>query len=151
MNVETTYNKLVQSANKSPFYSIPFILKTKNKIELAIFTYTSIEAASFDVELYKCTNIIKSDGENIEIQKLDQRIEIKHRRRNYIFESADRIFNDYMKALQKAVDDLEVYGKIKNIKNLRNTFKCLVVDGPSNEINLFRKICPSFLRLIRYI
>ena len=151
MNVEATYKKLVQSAHESPFYSIPFILKTKNKIELAIFTYTSIEAARFDVMLFECTHLIKSDGKNIEIQNLDKIIEIKPIRRDYIFESADRIFNDYMKSLQKTVDDLEIYGKIKNVKNLRNTFKGLVVDGPSNEIKLFRKICPSFLRLIRYI
>lgn len=151
MNVKETYEELLKHANGQCISDL-FIIQNKDKIELAIFTYEPISAAVYDMLLYKCNQIIKSDGENIDIQNITKQIIIKRKSMTEVYYAdnfLDEISSNYINQLQFAINSLKTTGKIKNTKDLRNAFKSIVqLDYNLNIKAAYRKICPKFLRML---
>lgn len=58
----------------------------------------------------------------------------------------DRDYDNYYSHLQNAIDSIKTNGVIENVDALRTAFKAII---PTEAIELYKRICPSFLELIK--
>ena len=91
-----------------------------------------IDAALFFAER------IKQDAERFreEVEKLDI----------VSFEQHREMYDNYYSHLQNAIDSIKTNGVIENVDALRTAFKAII---PTEAIELYKRICPSFLELIK--
>ena len=158
MNVRETAKQLmlrVPEDSSLKFVSYPIILKKNKKIELAIF-YCSIQdyilvdyidGSSGDVLTihgFTITDMIKSNSTGFEHIDTYYFFLGKIFIENYC-KPLSELYEKYLDQLQIAIDDLETIGKISNLKDLQKAFKDLVSE---NELRVYKKICPNFLRML---
>ena len=149
MIVKELINKLFQYVREDENCSYPVILLNENKIELAIFTYFD-DGDTPPSTVYGYGQFIRTDGENVETVELD----LFQNEDEFIFidlplisiETYNTMYEDYFSQLQIAVDSLKANGVVENVDDLRNAFKTI---APTEVIELYRRICPSFLELIK--
>jgi hypothetical protein len=139
----------MQYVREGELCSCPIILRNENKVELAVFTYF----ASDDVPqtVFGYGQIIRLNGENIEteekelFQNEDELIVI-----NDVpvvpIESHKAIYDNYYQQLQNAIDSIKKNSEVENVDDLRTAFKAII---PTDAIELYKRICPSFLELIK--
>ena len=149
MIVKELINKLFQYVREDENCSYPVILLNENKVELAIFTYFD-DSDTPPATVYGYGQFIRTDGENVETVELD----LFQSEDEFIFidlplvsiETYNTMYEDYFSQLQIAIDSLEANGVVENVDDLRNAFKTI---APTEVMELYRRICPSFLELIK--
>jgi hypothetical protein len=139
----------MQYVREGELCSCPIILHNENKVELAIFTYFASDDAPQTVFGYG--QFIKSNGETIEteekelFQSEDELIVI-----NEVpivsLESHKAMYDNYYQQLQNAIDSIKMKSIVENVDDLRAAFKAII---PTDAIELYKRICPSFLELIK--
>lgn len=149
MIVRDLVNKLMQYVREGELCSCPIIMCNESKVELAVFTYF----ASDDVPqtVFGYGQLIKSNGESIEteekelFQSEDELIVI-NKLPIVSFEQHREMYDNYYSHLQNAIDSIKTNGAIENVDALRTAFKAII---PTEAIELYKRICPSFLKLIK--
>lgn len=149
MIVRDLVNRLMQYVREGELCSCPIILHNETKVELAIFTYF----ASDDIPqtVFGYGQFIHSNGESIEtvekelFQNEDELIVINELPVVSI-EVHKAMYDNYYRQLQNAIDSLKANGVVVNVDDLRAAFKAII---PTDAIELYRRICPSFIELIK--
>lgn len=141
--------RMAQYAREGELCSCPIIMRNENKVELAIFTYF----ASNDIPqtVFGYGRLIHSNGKNIEtvkkepFQSEDEFIVINGLPVVSI-EKHMAMYDNYYQQLQIAIDSMKANGVVENVDGLRSAFETIV---PASAIDLYKRICPSFLELIK--
>ena len=153
MNIDDADEKLLRHTRKPENLSHPFIYVNGNNVNLAIFSFWYLENRNDDFvsfEVFGFGRILKTDGNNVEIEEMelylddDESIIINDDVR-CSFDDLVSLENNYIKELQKCVDSIETGKPIKNIESLRNAF-CQLVSNDALE--MYRRICPDFLKML---
>lgn len=149
MIVRDLVNRLMQYVREGELCSCPIILHNENKVELVIFTYF----ASDDIPqtVFGYGQFIHSNGESIEtvekelFQSEDELIVINELPVVSI-EAHKAMYDNYYQQLQTAIDSIKTNSVVENVDGLRAAFRAII---PAEAIELYRRICPSFLELIK--
>ena len=125
------------------------IITTNEGIDLAMFTYFADNEEPLTILGYG--QLIKTNGESVLIQELD----LFEKEEDFIvienipiasIDEHERLFDVYHQELEIALKALQETGKIENVNRLRSTFQQLI---PENALELYRRVCPSFLELVQ--
>lgn len=149
MIVRDLVNRMMQYVREGELCSCPIILHSENKVELAIFTYF----ASDDIPqtVFGYGQFIRSNGESIEtaekelFQSEDELIVINELP-VVSMELHTAMYDNYYQQLQNAIDSIITNSAVENVDGLSAAFKAII---PAEAIELYKRICPSFLELIK--
>lgn len=116
---------------------------------LAVFTYFASDGVPQTVFGYG--QLIKSNGESIETEEKElfqneDELIIINKLPIVSFEQHREMYDNYYSHLQNAIDSIKTNGVIENVDALRTAFKAII---PTEAIELYKRICPSFLELIK--
>ena len=149
MIVRDLVNRLMQYVREGELCSCPIIMRNENKVELAVFTYFASDGVPQIVFGYG--QLIKSNGESIETEEKElfqneDELIIINKLPIVSFEQHREMYDNYYSHLQNAIDSIKTNGVIENVDALRTAFKAII---PTEAIELYKMICPSFLELIK--
>lgn len=116
---------------------------------MAVFTYFASDGVPQTVFGYG--QLIKSNGESIETEEKElfqneDELIIINKLPIVSFEQHREMYDNYYSHLQNAIDSIKTNGVIENVDALRTAFKAII---PTEAIELYKRICPSFLELIK--
>lgn len=124
------------------------IITTEDGIDVAAFTYFANDEEPLVIFGYG--QLIKTNGESVLIQEL----EMFEKEEDFIVienvpivsvDEHEKLYNAYYQELEEALKTLLSEGKVINKESLKNAFRKLI---PDNALELYRRVCPSFLELI---
>ena len=142
MIVRDLVNRLMQYVREGELCSCPIIMRNENKVELAVFTYFASDGVPQTVFGYG--QLIKSNGESIETE---EKVLFHYEVVLIIINMLPFVsFDNYYSHLQNAIHSIKTNGVIENVDALRTAFKAII---PTEAIELYKRICPSFLELIK--
>lgn len=141
--------RMAQYARDGELCSCPIIMRNENKVELAIFTYFASDNIPHPIFGYG--RLIHSNGESIktvekELFKSDDEFIVINELPIVSIEKHMAMYDNYYQQLQIAIDSMKANGAVENVDGLRSAFETIV---PSAAIDLYKRICPSFLELMK--
>ena len=148
MNVKDSVNQLLQYVREGEICSCPVILLNDSAVELAVFTYYATEEPPITVFGYG--QIIKTDGQNIAVEERElfqseEELIVIHDVPTVSADIHQVMYQNYYQELQDFINNMDKSVTADNTSDLSKAFMRLI---PIDALELYRRICPSFLELI---